>query len=125
MAHIFNPIDILNKMQTTFTMRIANDNSITNKNLNKMLKIQIEEQTALFQINKMNVNVSKLDTNNKNDGLPVIKLTQREFTALIFGYVSAEDLEVEGWDDISEEEQGLINILFPETEPVWDYFAKY
>jgi hypothetical protein len=60
----------------------------------------------------------------KEEQLPHIEINFDEWMALMFGYITIDDLDIDDQID-SKKVKPLLEILFPALEPVWDNFANF
>ncbi|WP_371805581.1 GNAT family N-acetyltransferase [Candidatus Lokiarchaeum ossiferum] len=126
MAILFHPGVILPWMQTTFCQRVANSTMV---DLQDKFLLQIENSRFLFRITREIVSVNEIDlspTSIDFTNLPIFQLTKKQWIALTFGYKTIEDIFDEiipiGKDAEYEMYKPILNILYPDLNPVWDYF---
>lgn len=125
MAHLFDPISILNKMMPTFNDRIKQLNDC--RDLHSFI-LNIADKSLLFEINTLNQEPVKIENlieyKKEHQSYPSFKIPKDEFVGLIFGYLSLDDLDLPN-DFNYKMLKPILNVLFPQLEPVWDYWHKY
>jgi GNAT superfamily N-acetyltransferase len=119
MATFFDTYATLQRLIPTFSYRIS---SLAIETPFKFVLL-VEDEGFLFTIHTLNLNIQPFSSNAKSD-LPQFKLSRDEWIALVFGYIEIDDVETYENPDL-EKLEPILHVIFPEIEPIWDYFQTY
>ncbi|MBD3351283.1 MAG: hypothetical protein GF364_07330 [Candidatus Lokiarchaeota archaeon] len=105
MTKIHPPIESLK-----FTIKVNND----------------DKNQLLFVLKKDNIELEQISS-VLADQYSQIMIRRNELIALIFGYISIEDTEIDVLNELNNYNniRRVLNILLPTLEPIWDYFHRY
>jgi GNAT superfamily N-acetyltransferase len=139
MATFFDPNEMMKKMQTTFSIRYSNflsSNQCKNNPITAPIPFQFIFKINLldgkgvyeyiFHVFRTIISIEPLSSlhSKKEEQLPHIEINFDEWMALMFGYITIDDLDIDDQID-SKKVKPLLEILFPALEPVWDNFANF
>jgi hypothetical protein len=126
MAMFLNPIPSLIRMQSTFSLRLAES---PYRSSNLQIHLTIGEESCLFKIRNHLVSIKILSreqsvTMSKGafDQTYFVKLTPRDFTVMMFGYTALENILPETYFKIPEKIKPYLEIFFPDLRPSWSPF---
>ncbi len=125
MGILFHPVDLLKRMQTTFTARIVASDL---RGGHYDLFLFIDDEACILSITDYLVSVKKVFPEELDSVKArftddcVIECTRREFCTIFLGYVPVDDILDAQFSKIREDYQKLVKILFPVLDPVWECF---
>ena len=134
MVCIFDPAEILRKLEPAFNRRLnANEDELRPIKNKLDFKIDVTSQftgkrsiiSFKFDPKEPVIQMERTKVIKDLSGIEqVVRVNWDEFTALVFGFVELDDTEIlENKQD--PEIQSILAILFPPLEPIWDYFHEY
>ncbi len=127
MAILFDPSEIIPNMQSTFCQRIAHSMFTE---LQEKFIISIEKKRFLFRITREIVSATVISDipqiNKQYSALPYFQFSKNQWISLTFGYIMIDDIFDEiipmGKEMEYERFKPILSILYPDLDPVWDYF---
>ena len=127
MAILFDPSEIIPNMQSTFCQRIAHSMFTE---LQEKFIISIEKRRFLFRITREIVSATVISDisqiNKQYSALPYFQFSKNQWISLTFGYIMIDDIFDEiipmGKEMEYERFKPILSILYPDLDPVWDYF---
>jgi predicted N-acetyltransferase YhbS len=125
MATFFNPAGVMARLQSTFSNRLQNslDTAITTH-----FHLKIDQTLLDIKISRGLVQIIPVDKvpklQDSSLSLPEVVMDAGDWIALILGYISAVEL-YEDNGNIEPVVKKVLILLFPELNPVWDYYISY
>ena len=124
MIQFFNPLPLLQKMQTDFSLRV--ESSTLNDTSGSFL-LSIDGIEILLAIHNGVVTVTDASA-SQFDNTPLCgkcEMTSRQLATLVLGFFPAIEILDESQFGNDKQCENLLAILFPELHPIWDYFDNY
>jgi predicted acetyltransferase len=125
LAQFFNPLIVLQKMQSDLSIRLEDSKFY---DLDKKIILTIESQPFELELHRGVVMIHpprEILNPTTMDKILNVQITSRQFTAIVLGFISVDEIiDLQG-QDIESEQIELLKVLFPELHPIWDRFDNY
>ncbi len=127
MANLFNPVEIIKKYIPTLNLRLGQILENLKGPFDTKINVILDGKEVLLRASKNLLTITELGDPSENTlkSRSALHISKHEFIAMIFGYVPIEDLDLEGYNNLSIFNQNLLKSLFPPLDPIWDYLATY